>query len=75
MIGRIVIYGSLLAVIALLATDPMTMIVGGPTILGSPGGGLSVTDPSPVYIIPIVLLIWVVLRQWKRRSSESKSED
>ncbi len=75
MIGRIVIYGLLLAMIALLATDPTMMIVGVPSSLSTPGGGLSVTDPSPVYIIPIVLLIWVVLRQWKRRSEQSKYED
>ncbi|MEM7747274.1 MAG: hypothetical protein AAF346_03415 [Pseudomonadota bacterium] len=53
----------------------MMMIIGGPSSVGSPGGGLSATDPSPVYIIPIVLLIWVVLRQWKRRSEQSKYED
>ena len=75
MILRIVIYGTLLVFLGVLAADPTMMIIGGPTSLSGPGGGLSVTDPSPVYLVPIVLLVWVVVRQWKQRSAKSENDD
>ena len=75
MILRIVIYGTLLVVLGLLARDPTMMIIGGPTSPSGPGGGLSVTDPSPVYLVPIALLVWVVLRQLKQRSAKSENDE
>ena len=74
MILRIVIYGTLIVVLGLLATDPTIMIIGGPTSLSGPGGGLSLTDPSPVFLVPIALLVWVALRQWKQRAAKSEND-
>ncbi len=75
MVGRILIYGLMLGVLLLLATDPTVMSIGGPSSLSVPGGGLSVTDPSPIYLIPIALLVWVVLRRRRQRPTEDEYQD
>ena len=60
----------LLGILALLSADAVMLHEGGRHGLSGPGGEIRAFSPSPVYLVPIALLVWIVVV--RRRASRNR---